>query len=213
MGQRHTAGRRTPPGRTQLRAARPLVLDLIPDPCRSSAEAWHLGDQFPAFVAGAGPIRAGGRAVSRATDARVLARRVGKAQQRRSESGEPTAEPTTTSSIDRSENRIVRELDGSLASFRQLDERVTALDDAVLALRLENVSTVHTGATVDNVLEAHFNAVLDTGGDHVTAKIEATQTNELYHIEGTIELNGRPFFRRAWELPIPAVSPHQLKAP
>jgi uncharacterized protein len=117
--------------------------------------------------------------------------------------GAPRAEQAITSSMRRSENRVIRELDGSLASFRQFDEWITALDDAFLTLKLRNVSTVQAKHSPQTILEAHCEGVLDGGADRVTVKVESVQTDDRYAFEGLIELNGHTFFRRAWELPSP----------
>lgn len=114
----------------------------------------------------------------------------------------PQAERSLGRSPKPSENRIVRELDGTLGAFHQFDEWVTVLEDAVVTLKLRNASTVRTASSVETVMTAHLEAVVETGGDRVDVTVESLQTNERFVVEGRIELNRAPFFHRTWELPL-----------
>ena len=101
-------------------------------------------------------------------------------------------------------DRAVRELDGSFASFRQADDWVTDLDDASLALRFRNVSSVYAKGARQTVLEARFEGELETGADRVRVTVDALQTEESYGFEASVELNGRRYFSRSWELALAA---------
>jgi predicted acyl esterase len=128
------------------------------------------------------------------------------AAERANRPGPAFAEPATLQSgqqsVARSENRIVRELDGRLAAFHQLDESKTTLDDGVLTMRLANTSTTSSGRSAETILSAHVEAVLETAGESLMVTVDALQTNERYVFDARIEMNGALYFQRVWELPL-----------
>jgi hypothetical protein len=116
--------------------------------------------------------------------------------------GPPEAE-RGRDSIRRRRDRIVRELDDSLAAFGAQDDWTTALDDgAVLTLKMHNVSTITGADPVNTVLEAHLEALLKTPGDVVHITVESLQTHEAYTFKAKIHRNGTHFFSRVWTLPL-----------
>jgi predicted acyl esterase len=114
----------------------------------------------------------------------------------------PTIPPSPQRQVPRSSNQLIRELDDSRAEFRQQDESVTALDDATLTLRMTNRSSTVRGETIENVLTARMEAVVETAADRVDVTLDAVQTAELYVFDAEIRIDNAVFYRRHWELPL-----------
>lgn len=100
-------------------------------------------------------------------------------------------------------NRTTRDLNGATATFEQVQESSQPLDDgSVVHVRQHNRSTVVAARPEDTVLTARMEARVERDGDPLFALVESVQTQDTFHIEATIELAGRPFYRRAWDLPL-----------
>ena len=52
----------------------------------------------------------------------------------------------------------------------------------------------------DTVLEARLEAHLDRSADSVRVRVQSIQTWDSFHIEASMELAGKPFARRSWDL-------------
>jgi putative CocE/NonD family hydrolase len=117
--------------------------------------------------------------------------------------GESKVGQSARQSVRQRHQRVVRELDGSVAALHEHGEQVTSLDDgAVLTERTREVSTVKVENSVETVLEGQSEATLEINGEAVHVCVQALQTNEIYTIKARITVNGTPFFSRTWTLPI-----------
>ena len=107
----------------------------------------------------------------------------------------PSPEP------ERGHNRILRDLTGETATFDQMSIQRHALADGSLLRIIEhNLSTVDRSRPEDSVLKARLEAHLDRSADSVRVRVQSIQTWDSFHIEASIALAGKPFYRRSWDL-------------
>ena len=100
-------------------------------------------------------------------------------------------------------NRVSRDLTGETATFTQLEDSSQALDDGtVVVMRRHNWSTVASSRPEDTVLTARMEADIQRDADPVRCLVETVQTVDSYHVDARIELAGRPYWHRSWDLAI-----------
>ena len=100
---------------------------------------------------------------------------------------------------------MLRDLTGETATFDQMSTQRHALADGSLLRIVEhNLSTVDRSRPEDTVLEARLEAHLDRSADSVRVRVQSIQTWDSFHIEASIELAGKPFYRRNWDLDLDA---------
>jgi predicted acyl esterase len=105
--------------------------------------------------------------------------------------------------VQRSYDRVNRDLTGSTVTFEQHSETTCLLADGTHYHDLStNTSTIHTDRPGDTLLNANLQATLSYPEGPIVVTISATQTREGYHLEGRIEIAGKSFFARTWDLPI-----------
>jgi uncharacterized protein len=111
----------------------------------------------------------------------------------------PNRSPTPEA--ERGHNRILRDLTGETATFDQMFRQRHALADGSLLRIVEHsLSTVDRSRPEDTVLKARLEAHLDRSADSVRVCVNSVQTWDSFHIEATIALAGKPFYRRSWDL-------------
>jgi hypothetical protein len=101
----------------------------------------------------------------------------------------------------RGHNRLLRDLTGETATFDQKSERREILaDGSELHIVEHSLSTVDRARPEDTVLRSTLEARLDRPADPVVARVESIQSLDAFHIESRIEVAGKPFYSRAWDL-------------
>jgi predicted acyl esterase len=101
----------------------------------------------------------------------------------------------------RGHNRLLRDLTGETATFDQKSERREILaDGSVLHIVEHTLSTVDRARPEDTVLRSTLEARLDRATDPVVARVDSIQTREAFHIESRLEVAGKPFYSRSWDL-------------
>jgi predicted acyl esterase len=117
--------------------------------------------------------------------------------------GRPAVTTGEDGSIERWDNRVIRDLAGESASFEQHTETTRRLEDGTMfRSSATNTSTIPTARPADTVLTTNLDATLDYPEGTAVTTVKAVQTRERYHIHGRITIAGKPFFDRSWELPL-----------
>jgi predicted acyl esterase len=98
-------------------------------------------------------------------------------------------------------SRILRDLDGEMASFDQrFEQRHELADGTILRIVEQTLSTVTRSHPGDAVLTARLEAHLERSPDPLHAIVESIQSFETFHVEASITLADRSFFHRVWDL-------------
>lgn len=96
---------------------------------------------------------------------------------------------------------IIRDLTGSIAEFHQTSDKTYTLDDgSTLRIRATNISTIAAARPGETTLKARVEAEVRRPVDAVTVTVDALQTRDRYAIDGRVEVDGKRFFARSWEL-------------
>jgi hypothetical protein len=117
--------------------------------------------------------------------------------------GEPHRSTIAGKTVERASNRVIRDLDGSAATFGRLEASTQTLDDGpVVTMARHNWSTVARDRPEDAVFSSRMTARVERPADPVSALVETVRTRESFRVDARIELAVRPFYARSWELPL-----------
>lgn len=115
--------------------------------------------------------------------------------------GAPRIGPARSRLYGRPSSQIVRDLTGRTAAFHQRAEGADRLaDGSIFRLRSENISTIEAARPDEASFTGRVEIEIERPTDAVGVVVDTIQTHDQYHFEGTIRVDGKPFFRRTWNL-------------
>ena len=115
--------------------------------------------------------------------------------------GKPIVEPSRTILCQRSHGRTIRDFVSTTAEYHRGTDRAHRLDDgSILRVQMSSISAVETARPDEAIFQGNATMTLERPVDAVKVTVDAIETSNRYHFEGRIEVDGKSFFARTWDM-------------